>query len=152
MDTIAIRSVKPEDYEDIFILSAELGYSYPKEKTMQRIRYILYHTKDIVLVAEKKSRVIGYIHATPYELMYHDPIMNILGFIVKEEFRSEGIGHKLITEAEVLAKKHGFTGFRLTSGDYRAGAHRFYEKHGFTTNKTSKKFVKKFYDTDDSND
>lgn len=142
MENIIIRQVKPEDYRDICTLSAELGYTYPAEKTEQRIRFLLENTRDIILVAEACGRAVGYIHASPYETMYHDPIMNILGFVVTEEKRGSGIGHLLITEIERLAKENGFTGFRLTSGDYRIGAHRFYEKHGYTTNKTSKKYTK----------
>jgi GNAT superfamily N-acetyltransferase len=144
LDDIIIREVKPEDYLDICTLSKELGYAYPAEKTEQRIRFILENTKDIILVAESGGRTVGYIHASPYHQMYHDPIMNILGFVVTEEMRSSGIGHLLITEIERQAREKGFTGFRLTSGDYRKDAHRFYEKHGFTTNKTSYKFIKNF--------
>ena len=144
MEEIIVRNVKPEDFEDISILSTELGYRYPIEKMRQRILYLTYHTKDIILVADNGYNVVGYIHASPYQLMYQDPIMNILGFVVKEEFRGNGIGHLLITEIERHAKRHGFTGFRLTSGETRTQAHHFYEKHGFTTNKTSKKYVKAF--------
>lgn len=144
MENIIIRSVSPGDYREICSLSAELGYSYPAEKIEQRIRFILENTEDIILVADAGGKAVGYIHASPYYLMYHDPIMNILGFVVTEEKRGAGIGHLLITEVERLGKERGFTGFRLTSGDYRTGAHRFYEKHGYTTNKTSKKYTKSF--------
>jgi predicted N-acetyltransferase YhbS len=142
MEGVTIRLVKTEDFEAIHRLSLELGYSYPKEKMKDRIRYIVEHTGDIVLVAEEESGVTGYIHASPYELMYQDPIMNILGFVVKEEKRGRGIGHLLITELEKRAEERGFMGIRLTSGDYRTGAHRFYERHGYTTTKTSKKYTK----------
>ncbi len=147
MENIIIRQVKPEDYRDICMLSTELGYTYPAEKTEQRIRFILENTGDIILLAEANGKAVGYIHASPYELMYQDPIMNILGFVVTEDKRGSGIGHLLITEIERLAKERGFTGFRLTSGDYRTGAHRFYERHGYTTNKTSKKYTKTFNNT-----
>jgi predicted N-acetyltransferase YhbS len=147
VENTIIRQVKPEDYRDICTLSTELGYTYPVEKTEQRIRFILENTTDIILIAEAGGKAVGYIHASPYELMYHDPIMNILGFVVTEEKRGSGIGHLLITEIERLAKERGFTGFRLTSGDDRTGAHRFYEKHGYTTKKTSKKYTKNFYKT-----
>jgi predicted N-acetyltransferase YhbS len=147
VENIIIRKVKPEDYKDICMLSTELGYTYPAEKTEQRIRFILDNTEDIILVAEAGGKAVGYIHASPYELMYQDPIMNILGFVVTEEKRGSGIGHMLITEIERLAKERKYAGFRLTSGDYRTGAHRFYEKHGYTTNKTSKKYTKSFIKT-----
>lgn len=144
MENIKIRSVTPEDYKEIYSLSVELGYSYPAEKMRDRIRLITENTKDIILVADIGGKAVGYIHASPYELMYQDPIVNVLGFIVTEEKRGTGIGHLLITEMERQAKERGFTGIRLTSGDYRKGAHRFYEKHGYANKKTSYKFIKDF--------
>jgi predicted N-acetyltransferase YhbS len=144
MDSITIRRVTPGDFEDIFVLNLGLGYTYPKEKLKERIQYILDNTKDIILVAEIKEEVVGYIHASPYELMYFDSLMNILGFVVKEEKRGTGIGHKLITELERVAKESGFTGIRLTSGSTRTDAHRFYEKHGYINKKEQKNFLKIF--------
>jgi predicted N-acetyltransferase YhbS len=144
VEGIKIRSVTPEDYKEIYSLSVELGYSYPVGKMQDRIRQITETTKDIILVADAGGKAVGYIHASPYELMYQDPIMNVLGFIVTEEKRGTGIGHLLITEMERQARECGFTGIRLTSGDYRKGAHRFYEKHGYTNKKTSYKFIKTF--------
>ncbi len=144
MENVIIRIVMPEDYEDIYLLSLELGYSYPADRMRDRIRYVLENTQDIILVAETAGKAVGFIHASPYELMCQDPIVNILGFIIKEEWRGSGIGHMLMTEIEKQAKERGFTGSRLTSGDNRTGAHRFYEKHGYTNQKTSYKFVKKY--------
>ena len=56
MEDIKIRSVTPEDYEEIYTLSAELGYSYPVEKIRDRIRQITENTKDMILVAEPAER------------------------------------------------------------------------------------------------
>lgn len=144
MERMIIRKVKPEDFEDIFILNLSLGYSYPKEKMKERIYYILKNTKDIILVVVIKQEVVGYIHASPYELMYYDSLLNILGFVVKEEKRGSGIGHKLITELEKQAKERGFSGIRLTSGFNRIEAHKFYEKHGYINRKNQKNFIKTF--------
>lgn len=146
MNNILVRKVTPEDFEDIFILNLALGYSYLKENLRERIQYILDNTKDVILVAEIKGEVVGYIHASPYELMYFDSLMNILGFVVKEEQRGIGIGQRLITELERIAKESGFTGIRLTSGSTRIDAHRFYEKHGYVNKKEQKNFSKIFND------
>lgn len=142
MENSIIRRVKPEDFEDIFILNLALGYTYPKESLRERIRYILDNTKDVILVADINREVVGYIHGSPYELMFSDSLMNILGFVVKEEKRGTGIGHKLITELERVAKESGFIGIRLTSGSTRIDAHRFYENHGYIYKKEQKNFSK----------
>jgi len=144
LDNITIRKIAPEDFEDIFLLNLELGYYYKKDSLKQRIQSILQNTKDVILVAVVEQKIVGYIHASPYELMYPDPLLNILGFVVKTEKRGTGIGHRLITELEEIAKKNGFIGMRLTSGSTRTDAHRFYEKHGYGNKKEQKNFSKIF--------
>lgn len=79
--------------------------------------------------------------------MYYDSLMNILGFVVKEERRGTGIGHKLITELENIAIENGFIGIRLTSGSSRIDAHKFYERHGYINKKEQKNFSKIFNET-----
>lgn len=113
MEEISIRKIKGTDYNDIYLLNQELGYSYAVEKVKERIIYITENTKDIILIAEQCNKIIGYIHRSPYELLYSDSLINILGFVVKENFRSTGVGNKLINALECLAKKNRYTGIKL---------------------------------------
>ncbi len=62
------------------------------------------NTNDIILVADINGEVVGYIHASPYELMFSEPILNIVGFVVNEKQRGNGIGYRLITELEKMAR------------------------------------------------
>lgn len=144
MEKISIRKIKITDYNDIYLLNQELGYSYAIEKIKERIVYISENTKDIILVAEQCNEVIGYIHGSPYELLYSDSLINILGFVVKEKFRNTGVGNKLINALECWVKKNGYTGIRLTSSINRLNAHSFYEKHGYVSRKEQKNFLKEF--------
>lgn len=95
-------------------------------------------------MAQIEKSVIGYIHGSPYELLYSDSLVNILGFIVSEKYRSTGIGKKLIEKLEKWAKNNGFSGIRLVSGIDRFNAHKFYENHGYMNRKNQKNFVKMF--------
>jgi len=142
MSDIKIRKVKQSDFKDIFELNCDLGYEYPKEKTEQRIRYILENTEDVILVAELGGEIVGYIHGSSYELLYSDSLMNVLGLVIKEKVRSSGIGHLLITELENIAKEKTFMGIRLVSSYNRIHAHKFYEKHGYINRKDQKNFSK----------
>ncbi|MBS4021903.1 MAG: hypothetical protein KGZ79_05730 [Dethiobacter sp.] len=74
MGDIKIRKLEPSDYKSIYELNCALGYEYPKEKTKQRIRYILENTEHIILVAELTDEIVGYIHASPYETLYSDSV------------------------------------------------------------------------------
>jgi len=144
LNTIAIREILKNDFEDIYILNKELGYEYNEGKVKKRIEYLLKNTKDIVFVAEQKNEVIGYIHGSPYELLYSDSLVNILGFVVKEQYRNQCVGSILIAKLECWAKENGFYGIRLVSGVDRLNAHKFYENHGYIFRKNQKNFTKTF--------
>lgn len=144
MGQINVREIKITDYNDIYLLNQELGYFYPIEKVKDRIAYITENTKDIILVAQQDNEVIGYIHGSPYELLYSDSLINILGFVVKEKYRNTGVGNVLINNLECWAKENGYSGVRLVSGFDRLNAHRFYQKHGYVNRKDQKNFIKIF--------
>ena len=112
MENINIRQVKVNDFEDMYSLNKELGYEYAKEKVKERIQYVLDKKQDIVFVAQVDCEVIGYIHGSPYELLYLDSLINILGFVVKEKYRNMGVGNALIQQLESWAKCKGYTGIR----------------------------------------
>jgi predicted N-acetyltransferase YhbS len=105
MSSVMIREIRPEDYYDICLLNKELGYDYPLEKVKVRIEHIQKNTKDIIFVAQRENEVIGYIHGSPYELLYSDSLINILGFVVKERYRSKGVGSLLIQHSKIGQKK-----------------------------------------------
>ncbi len=142
MEQIYIREIKISDYNDIYLLNKELGYLLSIEKVKERISYITENTKDIILVAEQDNGVIGYIHGSPYETLYFDSLINILGFVVKKDFRNLGVGNELINNLEAWTKENGYSGLRLVSGSDRLSAHRFYKNHGYINKKDQKNFIK----------
>lgn len=144
MEQINVRRIKTTDYYDIYLLNQELGYFYPVEKVKEKIAYIVENTKDIILVAERDNEVIGYIHGSPYESLFFDSLINILGFVVKEKYRNIGIGSLLLNSLECWAKEKGYRGIRLISGFERLNAHRFYQKRGYVYIKDQKNFKKIF--------
>lgn len=141
-----IREIKIDDYVEIAFLNQQLGYDYEVELVRQRIKKILSCTNDKILVAVDMEQysVIGYIHASPYELLYCDSLINILGLVVDKEKRNIGIGKELIQSIEIWAKQNNYLGIRLVSGSDRVNAHKFYEHCGFTNRKEQKNFIKIF--------
>jgi predicted N-acetyltransferase YhbS len=144
MNALYIREIAENDFQDIYLLSKELGYEYDEQKVKERIKYILKNTKDVIFVAEQNHEVIGYIHGSPYELIYADSLVNILGLVVREQHRKLGIGGKLVEKLEVWAKENEFSGVRLVSGSDRLNAHKFYESHEYVYTKNQKNFIKIF--------
>ena len=60
----------------------------------------------------------------------------IRGLVVDEKRRGEGIGERLVTEAVHWAGGRGLTKCGVRCNIMREGAHRFYERQGFTLAKT----------------
>ncbi|MBU6135598.1 MULTISPECIES: GNAT family N-acetyltransferase [Clostridium] len=141
---VSIRRVSISDYKDIYMLNKELGYLYEEEKVRKKIKYIIENKKDIILVAYINNNIIGYIHGSEYELLYSDSLINILGFVVKESYRKNGVGTALIDKLEEIAIEKKYSGIRLVSGIDREDAHRFYERNGYIYRKEQKNFIKLF--------
>ena len=141
---VSIRRVSISDYKYIYMLNKELGYLYEEEKVRKKIKYIIENKKDIILVAYINNNIIGYIHGSEYELLYSDSLINILGFVVKESYRKNGVGTALIDKLEEIAIEKKYSGIRLVSGIDREDAHRFYERNGYIYRKEQKNFIKLF--------
>jgi GNAT superfamily N-acetyltransferase len=121
-----------------------LGSYFSEEKVKAKIDTIMKKTKDIIFVYEQNNEVIGYIHGTPYELLFSDSLINVLGFVVRESYRKQGIGGILIERLERWGKDNGFSLMKLLSHPSRIHAHRFYERRGYTFTKDQKNDIKKF--------
>ena len=144
---IKVREIITSDYNDIYLLNKEFNPQlglFSAEKVRERIDTILQTTRDVIFVSEQKDEVIGYIHGSPYELLYSDSLINVLGFVVKENYQNNGVGSMLIKHLESWAKSKGFSGIKLLTHPCRVNAHRFYERHGYIHTKDQKNYVKMF--------
>ena len=124
----------------------ELGYDYPVEKTAANIKRLLNDPKHHYLWVfedEDSKKVEGYLHAEIFEETYFDPMFNVLALAVDSSVQKKGIGSQLMQALEKQARALGMKEIRLNSGESRTGAHQFYEKLGYTSNKMQKRFGKK---------
>lgn len=147
MMEINIREIIVADYKDIYLLNQEFNpklQSYSEDQVKRRIEFITNNTKDIIFVCEQSNEVIGYIHGSPYELLFSDSLINVLCFIVKEKYRNKGVGNMLIKSLECWAKNNRFSGIKLLTHPIRVNAHRFYERHGYIHTKDQKNYMKMF--------
>ncbi|GAA4852309.1 GNAT family N-acetyltransferase [Paenibacillus vulneris] len=145
-----IREIRAADYRDIYLLNQDFNpnlRAFSEDKVKEKIHIIMEKTKDVVLVYEENNQVIGYIHGSPYELLFSESLVNVLGFVVKEEYRKQGIGSMLIEQLEQWAEKNGFSGIKLLSHPSRVQAHRIYERRGYVFTKDQKNYIKKFHQT-----
>ena len=144
---LIIRKIRAADYPHIYLLNQDFNprlASFSEDRVKERIERITSSTDDMILVGEYNNEVIGYIHGSPYELLFSDSLVNILGFVVKEQYRKRGVGTKLIASLEAWAKDNGFSGIKLLSHPSRIHAHRLYEHRGYIFTKEQKNFIKIF--------
>lgn len=142
---VLIRDARPEDAPALAKLNrGEMGYEYPEEKTQEKLQALLSGGKDKILVAEVDGMVVGYVHLCDYDLLYFDPMKNVMGIAVSSDCRRRGIGGKLLTAAEDWARADGATAVRLSSGESRTEAHAFYRSLGYSGTKKQLNLKKQF--------
>jgi len=83
-----------------------------------------------IWVADLGEVVVGWLHAYLAVRVGVAPFIEIVGLIVDERYRSEGIGSKLVAEATSWAKSIGVT-VRVRSNSKRDATHKFYQAQGF---------------------
>ena len=138
-----VREAQPADFRQIYIINRDdLGYDYPPEKTERKLAALIQSPSDTIFVAVSGERVIGYIHASDYDVIYADHMKDIMGIAVAAEFRGTGVGAALLRAVEAWAKSSGAAGVRVNSGSSRTGAHEFYRRCGYANEKQQHRFLK----------
>ena len=78
-----------------------------------------------ILLRDEVGQVAGGLNGSShYGWMFVDRL------VVREDLRGQGLGSRLLTEAEDKAKRRGCIGVYLDTHDFQAKP--FYEKHGYT--------------------
>lgn len=139
----SIRECKISDADAIYLLNKnEMRYDYPSDKTRQKLALLLSRIDNKIFVAEYDGKVVGYIHANDYDVIYAEHVKNIMGIAVLNEYKKMGIGKALLFEVEKWAKQTGTAAIRLVSGKERTLAHEFYRHCGFLECKEQINFKK----------
>lgn len=109
-----LRPCRIDDCGAIHRLNRDvLGYDFPPDATEQKIRRALASGRDFIAVAECENRVIGYIHAVDYDVLYAPPYKDILALAVSIEHQRSGVGRALLDAVERWAGESGAQGIRL---------------------------------------
>lgn len=124
----------------------ELGYDVPFEIAREQILNALRDPNQQIYVYESDHQVVGYIHACRYNLLYAEPLINILGIAVSKDYQRHGIGGLLLLMAEDWANDCKACGVQLNTGIDRKIAHQFYDAWGYQCRKEQLNFYKKLTD------
>ncbi|MGI6226677.1 MAG: GNAT family N-acetyltransferase [Peptococcales bacterium] len=129
---VEIRFATLDDLEEVVQLAAELGYQITPEGIKGVVQHYINNQDYYLFFAEEENKVLGMVGFTiKYYLHREKPVLYIGSMVVKEAFRSKGIGKILMDHVEIIAKKRGCNSIQLNSNKRRVRAHKFYEKLGF---------------------
>lgn len=137
-----IREATPDDCSGIAkICEYDLGYKCDEALVRKQLSS-LDKNRECVFAAICDNNVVGFIHVEKYEVLYFQPMANILGLAVSSEYRRRGIGRALLNKAEEWAKSRSISLMRLNSGSSRKEAHNFYRNAGYNEEKEQIRFLK----------
>jgi ribosomal protein S18 acetylase RimI-like enzyme len=127
--------------EALALLATQLGYPSQADQIAHRLR-TLPAGQACIFVAESEGAVIGWIHVSVYGTILLDNVAEIIGLVVDEKWRGQGIGRALLQAAEKWAITRDCATLIVRSNIVRQRAHGFYLRNGFQRVKTSFTFSK----------
>lgn len=136
-----VRDAVPSDVEALVRLFAALGY--PSSEPEMRVRLLRVLAEDghrVLMATDRTGEAIGSVHIGRLMSLDADLSGQILGLVVAEQARRQGVGRALMTAAENWARSRKCTKVILRSNVRRTEAHAFYERIGYTNLKTQYAF------------
>ena len=130
--SIAIRAATVADCDQIARLVSSLGYPTSSMQMRTRLESIFSDDDYATLVACEGAEIVGFIGTRVGPLYESDGCYGqIMALDVAIEHQRRGIGRILVQAAESGLIARGASVVVVNSGNQRAGAHAFYEHHGY---------------------
>ena len=137
---VLLREAKGGDADQLANLFATLGHPITAEQVRAQLK-ALRKSCDPLLVIAQGERVLAACGLartlTPHRPA---PVGRITILVVAEDAQRQGLGRRLVVEAERRLQAAGCELVEVTSNDRLAGAHAFYRRLGFE--RTSMRFAK----------
>jgi len=132
-----LRPPLPSDAPALAALAGELGYPSTAEQLLGRLAALSPTDASVIVATDADDVPIGWCQVELHRTLVEPLSALILGLVIGDGHRSEGIGAELLAAAERWAKARGckqlVVGTRIT----RERAHRFYAREGYEVSKTS---------------
>lgn len=130
-----IRPAIEEDAGFISRLCAQLGYATSEKVVEARLRKFADDKFGVVYVADANGVVLGWIQVSLRSTVESGECAEIVGLVVDENSRGQGIGKTLVTQGEDWARKMHQHSLRVRTNVVRVESHRFYESLDFEETK-----------------
>ncbi|MFD2681920.1 GNAT family N-acetyltransferase [Bacillus seohaeanensis] len=129
-----IREATMNDIVELTRLMEHLGYPTTIENMKKRFINIESNPDYKTFLAAYDGKIVGMIGLVKGFYYEMDGFyVRIVALVVDSNYRNQGIGKKLLEEAEMWARKIGANGIGLNSGNRseRINAHNFYKNRGY---------------------
>ncbi|HEY7414172.1 MAG TPA: GNAT family N-acetyltransferase [Ktedonobacteraceae bacterium] len=141
MQEVNIRPVVLSDAPELAPLMEQLGYPTTASEMEQRLKNILPQSDYHALVAICDGHMVGMIGlCVRWGYQANDLRGEIIALVIEQEYRSRGVGARLVAAGEHWFQERGASRIIVGSGNWRPDAHRFYERLGYQA--TGVRFVK----------
>ena len=129
---VTIREARDDDAEAIASLLGELGYPASAEAVPSRLAKMRSDGNQWTLIAEADGEAVGMATIVVRHVINRDePFGRLASVVVKEEWRSRGVGSALMARTEEICRAAGCSAIEVTSAEHRPRAHDFYRRLGF---------------------
>ncbi|GAB3098590.1 GNAT family N-acetyltransferase [Lysobacter terrae] len=138
---VRIRAAQIGDANDVAALLEELGYPCNRDEALERISRVLHDPHLFCVVAEIEGGVCGLMSLDiRYSFARGAELARITALVVSSQCSRQGIGRRLLREAEAIARRAQAARIEVTSNPRRKVAHDFYLGCGY--NEGSRHFIK----------
>ena len=129
---MGIREARVSDWKEIMGLLEQLDYGDTASFLQDKIKNLLNHPDEKLVVYESNQRVVAVIsiHFIP-QLALKGDFARISYFAVDPEARSQGLGRELEEYCFALASNKQCDRIEVHCHSRRSDAHRFYYRQGF---------------------
>lgn len=136
--------MRADDAESVARLTTQLGYPVDADRQGSRIRDLLADPAGhaAIVAVDATGVAVGWVHAMRQRYLEGDATAVIMGLVVDEAHRSQGIGERLLAAAEERARAMGCDRMTVRTRVTRTRAHAFYERLGYVHEKTSHTYRK----------
>jgi len=138
-----IRPAQLTDCDELVLLCHELGYFTSAKALAQHLEQFQTHPDHAVFVAETvypeggQGPIGGWVHVHVHWTLQEGREAEIGGLVVSEKLRGQGVGKRLMQQAETWAQQQGCHALVVRSNVKRSEAHQFYQRIGYREIKRS---------------
>ena len=136
-----IFPMKKEHISSVTKLADQLGYPGNESDILTRLEWLQTLSNHGLFIYQKNDVVLGWIHLELVYDLIEKTMTEIKAIVVDETARGLGVGHALIEHAKTWSKDRGQDAIYLSCNILRDRTHKFYQREGFRTDRTSHFFV-----------